>query len=222
MSPMKIACWLPFVALAVLVSRRFLDARLALGAMELLKSSDLLLASTANIPDVLFLLVCLASVVLWCIYLRRRHEGGSDGQTRFFPVAGSAIPFAYLLKSLFKYVFGRTNTRLWLAGSVSDDFHWFQGGGDYSSFPSGHMAVFTAFCAAVWLFHPRYRSLAGGFLLVLAVALVVTDYHFLSDVIGGFYLGLVVTCFTRICLERLFALPGRAEEGKEREKHSLC
>ena len=54
------------------------------------------------------------------------------------------------------------------------------------------MAVFTALIIALWRFYPRYRPAYAGFLSVLALALIVTDYHFLSDVIAGAYLGLIV------------------------------
>lgn len=63
------------------------------------------------------------------------------------------------------------------------------------------MTVFSAFFAAIWFFYPRYRSISIGLGLVLAVALVATDYHFLSDVIAGAYLGLIATCLSRICFE---------------------
>ena len=165
--------------------------------MELLKYSDFLQTGISKIPDVLFLLVCFGSGFLWSNYLALRQRGIFNDQSRFSRLAGSAIPLAYLLKWLCKLVFGRTNTRVWLVHQGSIDFHWFHGGGNHSSFPSGHMAVFTAFLAAVWLFYPRHRSIAAGFLLVLAVALVATDYHFVSDVIAGAYLGLISTALTK-------------------------
>jgi membrane-associated phospholipid phosphatase len=61
------------------------------------------------------------------------------------------------------------------------------------------MTFFAAFSAAVWVFYPRYRTISIGLMLVLALALVITDYHFLSDVIAGAYLGWVTTCLTVIC-----------------------
>lgn len=194
----------PLIVLAVLFSYHFLDARIALLAMGLLKSGDFLQAVTADIPDVLFLLVFFGSGLLWGNYLGHRRRGISNTQTRFFLLAGSAVPLAYFLKWLFKYVFGRTNTRAWLADQMSDGFHWFHGGGSYSSFPSGHMTVFAAFFAVVWLLYPRYRSISIGGLLLLAVALIATDYHFLSDVIAGAYLGLIATCLTRICFDKIW------------------
>jgi membrane-associated phospholipid phosphatase len=190
--------------LSILVSVRFLDAWLALGARNLLKSGDLLLSSSSDIPDLLFLIVCIGSGLLWINYLILRRRGIDNEQSRFSQLAGSALTLAFLLKWFFKYVFGRTNTRFWLENRLSDGFHWFHGGGNYGGFPSGHMAVFSAFSAAIWLFYPRYRSISIGFLLILAVALVATDYHFLSDVIAGAYLGLIVTCLTRIYFEKIW------------------
>jgi membrane-associated phospholipid phosphatase len=204
MNPKIVAWCFPLIVLAVLASWRFLDARIALAAMELLKSSDLLQAGASNIPDVLFLLVCFGSCLLWGNYLILRRRGIINEHARFSQLAGSAILVAYFLKGLFKYVFGRINTRVWLANQVSYDFHWFNGGADYSGFPSGHMAVFTAFFAATWFCYPRYRSISIGLTLVLAVALIVTDYHFLSDVIAGAYLGLITTCLIKIFLEKIW------------------
>jgi membrane-associated phospholipid phosphatase len=201
---LKLAAWcFPISVFAVLVSWRFLDARIALAIMQLIKSSVLLQTSTSDIPDILFLLVCAGSGFLWSRYLILQHRRVVNDQARFCQLAGSTLLLAYFLKWLFKIVFGRINTRAWLANPVSDNFHWFHGGGDYSGFPSGHMAVFTAFFAAVWLMYPRYRPIAVGLILVLAVALIITDYHFLSDVIAGAYLGLLTTALTSSCLDKI-------------------
>jgi membrane-associated phospholipid phosphatase len=65
------------------------------------------------------------------------------------------------------------------------------------------MMVFTAFFAALWHFYPRYRSISVGLLLVLASALVMTDHHYLSDVIAGAYLGLIASSLTKVCYENM-------------------
>jgi membrane-associated phospholipid phosphatase len=198
-----VAGFFPVVILAVLVSVHFFDGWIALQAQELLKSGVFLEENTADIPDVLFLLSWSGSCLLLGNYFILQRKGISNENTRFFLLAGYAIPCAYFLKWIFKLVFGRTNTRVWLENRVNDGFHWFHGGGDYSGFPSGHMAVFTAFFAAIWLFYPRCRSLSISLSLVLAVALIATDYHFLSDVVAGAYLGLIATCITKVCIERI-------------------
>jgi membrane-associated phospholipid phosphatase len=197
----KIVVWgFPAVVLAVMISTRFFDARIALTVMELLQSSDFLQKSTSNLPDALFLLVSGASCLFWMNYLYLRLQGTCNDQRRFSQLAGSVLPFAYFLKWVFKYVFGGINTRAWLMNPVSSGFHWFHGGGDYNGFPSGHMTVFTAFFAAIWMYYPRHRRLCFGTMLTLAIALIVTDYHFLSDVIAGAYLGLIATSLAGIGL----------------------
>jgi membrane-associated phospholipid phosphatase len=107
-----------------------------------------------------------------------------------------AVPAAYVVKSFLKYVFGRTTTRYWLLKPDLYGFHWFHGGGFYAGFPSGHMAVFTALTASLWRLYPHYRAICAIFLLILAFPLIETNYHFLSDVIAGAYLGVIVEACT--------------------------
>jgi PAP2 superfamily len=73
------------------------------------------------------------------------------------------------------------------------------------------MAVFSVVVFALWLYYPRYRLSTGVFLLGLALALISTDYHFVSDMIAGVYLGWVVHYCT---LRDLTSLPNRAEGEK--------
>jgi membrane-associated phospholipid phosphatase len=104
---------------------------------------------------------------------------------------------------MLKHLFGRMNTRAWLENPVDRSFHWFHGGGEYSSFPSGHMAVFTTLAVACWLIFPKYRAACLAAIVGLGIALIATDNHFLSDVIAGGYLGLVVLVGTDRSLEIL-------------------
>ena len=204
----KVTRFFPLAVLAVLASWRFLDTWIALCAKELLNSNVLLRTSTSNIPDVLCMVVCVGSGLLWSCFLMLRRWEITNELSRFCQIAGTAVPLAFILKWPFKFIFGRTNTRIWLANRVNDDFHWLQGGGDYSSFPSGHMMVFAAFFAALCHFYPRYRSISVGLLLLLAFALVITDYHYFSDVIAGAYLGLITTFLALVCFERIWRSGG--------------
>lgn len=186
---------LPLVSLVtgvlILLSIRYLDRPLAVWFMRLLDANRLLRRASANIPDTLLLLVCSATVILWLIYffLRRRH--GYELQRQFLKVAASALPLAFLLKTVLQFVFGRTNTRLWLSGKPLA-FNWFHGAG-IGCFPSGHMTVFTALFVAICYYQHRLCKPAVVLLLVLALLLVATAYHFLSDVIAGALLGVLVT-----------------------------
>lgn len=120
----------------------------------------------------------------------------------FFFLITYAVPASYIVKSVLKYIFGKTNTREWLLRAEPYGFHWFHGGEGYSGFPSGHMAVFTVLAAALWRFYPSYKPLYLLLTLILAFALITTNYHFLSDVIAGAYMGVIVEAITCKLLNR--------------------
>lgn len=190
-----------FVAIvAILGSIRFLDRKIAVGVMFLLGSNYTMHTVAANIPDVLFLLVSIGTATMWCVYIYLSRNG-RDKNLRFLQFGGSAVPVAYLLKDILQYMFGRTNTKFWLTTGEPLRFNWFHGAG-VGGFPSGHMAVFTAFGTAIWYAYPRYRCPTALGLVLLGTALIATDYHFLSDVIAGVYVGLLVTYIIRYLLKR--------------------
>jgi len=67
-------------------------------------------------------------------------------------------------------------------------FHFWRGG-EYSSFPSGHMVLAGAFAG---VFMRLYKSSVwplSALLLLAAGLLLVGGWHFLSDIIAGAYLG---------------------------------
>jgi membrane-associated phospholipid phosphatase len=183
-------------AILVVLSSTFLDERIALGFDHLLRSDPRLSRYASGIPDLLLPAVLLLSGFMWWMYFRRVRRGSRDDKTRFFLLSGTALPAAYLAKVTLKWFFGGINTRVWLENPVGRSFRWFHGGGDYSGFPSGHMAVFTALAVACWLNFPKYRAGCLAVMISLGFALVATDYHFLSDVIAGAYLGIAVLAGT--------------------------
>jgi membrane-associated phospholipid phosphatase len=203
--------WFPAVALSIVLCKYFIDGWIALHVMELLSASDNLRKTTSNIPDLLATAVVIICGFSWGRYfvLRRRKAGNEQMQS--CRIIGTAVPLAFFLKWPLKFTFGRLNPRILLASHMSDKFHWFQRGEHYDSFPSGHMLVFAALFTALWLFYPRYRSIFLWLALLLAVALVATNYHFVSDVIAGAYFGLLITVLTNFYFEKIAApdnLPG--------------
>jgi membrane-associated phospholipid phosphatase len=152
------------------------------------------------LPDLLFLLVCVITAASWIgrLYLSRKPIEGWNPS--FLEFIGCAVPSAYILKTMLKELFGRPNIHLWLLHPDQFGFHWFHGGGDFSAFPSGHMAVFTVLMLGVGRYFPRLRPMCSGLLFVLALALIVTQYHFFSDIVAGLYLGLIVDSLVRQAL----------------------
>jgi membrane-associated phospholipid phosphatase len=170
----------------------FFDARIALFIAKIWTSSSRLSIFSTNIPDFLFPLVCLITAVAWTAYFYLARRGIHNKHTQFFLLIANTIPLTFFLKSALKYLFGRINTRFWLRHPQFTEFHWFHGVGNYTGFPSGHMAVFTALALALWKFYPAHRSAYLGFLGALALALIATNYHFISDIIAGAYLGFII------------------------------
>ncbi len=196
-------------ALLVLFCHYFVDAELALFVSRRFAGNSAWARYTATIPDLLFLLVCIITVVaVFCYLVQRRREMYSPA-TSFFQLVAYAVPASYLGKTTLKLIFGRINTRVWLHNQQLYGFHWFHGGGFYDGFPSGHMAVFTTFMAALWRIYPRCRRICLFFLLVLASALIATNYHFLGDVLAGAYLGWLVEAVSYRVLHRQRPLPGQ-------------
>ncbi len=178
--------------LLLFFSYYFLDARIARFIAKIWTFNSRLSIFSTNIPDFLFPLVCLITAVAWTAYFNLARKGIQNKHTQFFLLVANTIPLTFFLKSALKYLFGRITTRFWLRHPQWTEFHWFHGVGNYTGFPSGHMAVFTALVLALWKFYPAHRSLYLGFLGALALALIVTNYHFISDIIAGAYLGFMI------------------------------
>jgi len=170
----------------------FVDTRIALVVRGAWLSHARLDVFAADIPDLLLFFVCGVTGFGWAVYFHRAHRGIFDNHTRFFRLIAITVPLTFFLKSLLKIAVGRITTRFWLDHPGYPEFHWFNGRSHYDGFPSGHMAVFVALGIALWEFYPRQRILYAISLSVLAIALIVTDYHFVSDIIAGAYLGLIV------------------------------
>lgn len=144
-----------------------------------------------SLPDQLAPFVAIVSgtmLVLWIWTWSRGHQ--NSRLAHLAPVLTVGMPLAYGLKALAKWAYGRTETRMFLSTHHSCDFcHWLNGFGPYAGFPSGHMLVITTLLVLVNAFYPRLRYYTAAILIVLALALIATSYHFLGDVLGGWIFG---------------------------------
>ncbi len=170
----------------------YLDTGIASITYRLISSSIFLMRATSNIPDLLLQIVIAITVACWTGYFFLRRRGLRNRHTRFLQACGTAVPIAFIGKDILQYLFGRSDTYAWIFDHALPRFYWFRADPGYGCFPSGHMTVFTALLMTCWHNYPRYRSILLGLLLLLAMALIVTDYHFLSDVIAGAYLGAAI------------------------------
>jgi membrane-associated phospholipid phosphatase len=106
-----------------------------------------------------------------------------------------SVIVAELTKAQLKLMFGRTwpdtfrdNNPSFLRDDVYG-FNFFHGGPAYASFPSGHTAVTCAVMSVLWVYYPAWRPLYAAAILAVAVGLIGANYHFVSDVIAGGFVG---------------------------------
>ena len=102
------------------------------------------------------------------------------------------------ITSVVKEAFGRTWPESWLEDNPSwirdgvFGFFPFHGGMGWGSFPSGHTSVITAAATILWLIWPELRIVWAAAVAVAVAGLIGGNYHFVSDIIGGLYLGAAI------------------------------
>ena len=180
------------VIVIIIGSIRFADNFLAIKIMRFLQSMHFMRKATEHIPDLLPYLVCTSTILIWVIYTYKALKKNIDTNFFFLRLAGFSLPASYVLKTFLQYAFGRIPARLWISSPHVVKFSWFHesGGG---CFPSGHMTTFTAFGIAILIYYPQYKPQVLLTLAILGLALIATDYHFVSDVIAGAYVGFLTT-----------------------------
>ena len=188
---------------------RFLDIPVALYVQNRFYCDAQWSRLTSDLPDLLLVLVLTTTLVACSLYLVRAKKRIFDNATSFDKLITCTAPVAYLTKSGLKFVFGRVNTRCWLQEPGLYGFHWFQRRVGCDGFPSGHMIVIVALLAALWRFYPKCRPLCLVAAIVLGVVLIATNYHFLSDVIAGAYVGVLIEAFIfRLLIRELLPAEG--------------
>jgi membrane-associated phospholipid phosphatase len=99
----------------------------------------------------------------------------------------------YWPDSWYKMADGRMNPSLIDTGTYG--FHPFIEGDDLGSFPSGHTTRIFGFATVWWLAIPRSRWLWMIICPPMLFSLVAMNYHFVSDVIAGGFLGAIVATY---------------------------
>jgi membrane-associated phospholipid phosphatase len=117
-----------------------------------------------------------------------------------------SVMWALAATLVFKHLFGRTGADPEFIAEGKYEFAFLHGGPlfggpGHDSFPSGTMAVAGSCMTVLWVCYPRLRLVWGFVLAVIAVALVMANFHFVGDVIGGTYLGALIGCLTVLLLQ---------------------
>ena len=95
---------------------------------------------------------------------------------------------------LLQPTFGRIEFGWWLAKGLYG-FNWFHGHGG-TGFPSGHMTIAASFLLVFWFFYPRTRILLAALVAAEGLGVVLLNWHFVSDALGGTFLGATAAIMT--------------------------
>lgn len=91
---------------------------------------------------------------------------------------------------ILKVTLGRARPILWLNDQIYGFYGWHTTA-HYWSFPSGHTATLTSVLLGLACLFPRYLSICLFMTVLFMVARVICIHHYVSDVVGTFYLSLV-------------------------------
>ena len=126
---------------------------------------------------------------------------------------GISILLTFVLKNDLKWIFSRNwpvtwtnNNRSWISNHAYG-FHWFsgkifQGDDTTGSFPSGHTAIAFATLLPIGLLHCRILPFCILLASLEGLAMILCDYHFLSDVLAGALVGIICAFAAKSALQR--------------------
>jgi membrane-associated phospholipid phosphatase len=183
---MRLVALITVAVLALFAVIFYLDMPLAeqihaLGLWQSLRSS-----SVTQAP--VMLAAGMAAVVLGCCSLVFRLPFAR--LCRSATLAGFATLLSFVLvKGFLKEIFGRAFPYI-TVGHGSDAFHWFSALEIERSFPSTHAAELAAILAVFWIRHPRWKAPYLLVALAMNTAMLLGEWHFLSDILVGSVLGI--------------------------------
>jgi membrane-associated phospholipid phosphatase len=149
-------------------------------------------ATLTHAPDPLVALAAILFVILGLMNLSGRVLSRLQNCAL---LCSLSVIVAELTKAQLKLMFGRTWPASWTNGNPSFlrdgvyGFNFFHRGDGYASFPSGHTAVACAVMTVLWVYYPAWRVLYVFGALAVGIGLIGGNYHFLSDVIAGAFVG---------------------------------
>jgi membrane-associated phospholipid phosphatase len=85
----------------------------------------------------------------------------------------------------------------------------------YDCFPSGHTTIIAAPMFVLWWRLPQYRPLWMAIIFGVMIGLVGAGFHYVGDVIGGFFLGMTVAACT------VALMPGSTSFCEQKEAKKL-
>lgn len=183
-----------YVTLFCIISYFFIDRPVAIFMSNLQHG---MLSPTANfdLTEALTNIIYFLTTLVMSLYVVLRFLNIRNAQLKISSTLCLGIVVSFFIKNELQLLFGRVAPRY---GSFQQlnfirkeslyGFHFMQMG----SFPSGHMVIFTTTLLLLTFYYPKLRWFCYFLLLVLAFLLVYDNYHFVSDVVAGTYVGVLI------------------------------
>ena len=219
----RLKIWLSCFAVtivAVIVAYLWIDRPTAFFAHDHLAQfkffGKLPLISESLFPIAVLIFLTVAAKVLLNLKVSKGHS--------YLFLCGLSLVVAETIKEQLKYIFGRTWPETWTNNNPSlihDNvygFNPFHSGQAYSSFPSGHTNAICAVVAVLWFAYPKYRALYIVPVAAVIIGLIGADFHFVSDIIAGGFIGASTGWILVIFWQTYFSAPPVAKSAKKKRK----
>ena len=178
-----------FCGLFIVASIAFADRPLALYAVRFQLYEGFLTSTPVTSPILLSL--AMAAVLAATVLLSSGFvlPAWARSATVAAILAGLAMSWGLCVTELLlKPLFARHEPFDFLAHGTYG-FVWLTRADNLGSFPSGHAVQITSLASVLWAFYPRGRALFVGVVALVAIALIVAERHFLSDILAGSLVG---------------------------------
>lgn len=183
--PQSVALFL----IVVLLGYFFVDRPLAYAMYELQLRGYVLLNLLTNLGK---WSLYAAWFVIAGLYFRYLRKNPLFERRAWFLVGCVLLPT--IVNGLLKVTLSRARPDLlFLNGDYG--FYWFQFKDLFWSFPSGHAMTCGALLAGLGVLFPRYFGAVFVMAILVCATRVLLYKHYLTDVVVGFYLGLLITGF---------------------------
>ena len=107
-----------------------------------------------------------------------------------------AAVWATVASFVFKRIFGRVSPDPEFVQNHLYGFRLLHGAPHWHSFPSGTAMISVAIVSVLWILQPRWRAFGALIAALLCVAVVLTNYHWVGDVVAGTFLGAFIGWMT--------------------------
>ena len=135
-----------------------------------------------------------------------RMKGGRPAAWTRLPLLMSwAVMWTLGVEVVLKTAFGRGWPDPTYLRNGQYGFHWLHGVMYWNSFPSGTALIAGAVAGVLWVERERWRWAVGAVAAALWMALVLSNDHWLADVIAGAFLGVTVVWMTVLLQGRVAA-----------------